>query len=50
MIMEKQGSTKIIQISPIQKDDDGSVTIYGLGDDEQVYFWNASKHVWYLWG
>ena len=50
MITMKQGNVKIIQIAPIQKDGQGTITIYGLGDDEQVYWWSASKHNWNLFG
>ncbi|MCR4263262.1 MAG: hypothetical protein NUV98_00905 [Candidatus Roizmanbacteria bacterium] len=50
MITQKQGNVKIIQISSIQKQGDGVITIYGLGDDEKVYWWSASDHVWNLWG
>ena len=43
----KQERTKIINI--IIKPDNSSI-IYGLGDDNMVYMWDASNHNWILWG
>jgi hypothetical protein len=46
--MVKQTNVKIIQITVAEL---GSMSkqIYGLGDDSQVYWWDAGEHIWVLW-
>ncbi|KND49981.1 MAG: hypothetical protein AB203_03265 [Parcubacteria bacterium C7867-008] len=43
---EKPAHVEIINIT-IQSD---NRLIYGLGNDSMVYFWDAARHVWILWG
>jgi hypothetical protein len=50
MVTYKTAVVKIIQMTPFQKDGNQIVTIYGLGDDEKVYIWDAGKTDWYLFG
>ena len=42
--MTKPDNVKIISIT--NKDSQ----IYGLGDDNMIYFWRADNHIWQLWG
>lgn len=44
---KKPENVKIINIA-IKPDN--SHIIYGLGDDNMIYMWDASDHDWTLWG
>ena len=37
---------KVIQINALPGNDNEGDTIYGLGDDGLLYYWNAEEGVW----
>jgi hypothetical protein len=42
---------KIVQISAIYRDPSKFINpqlVYGLGEDNQIYFWNMEKNEWEL--
>lgn len=41
---------KDVKIISITIKPDNTNIIYGLGDDNMIYFWIASDHLWQLWG
>ena len=46
--MVKPTTVKITQIT-VAEFGSMSKQIYGLGDDSQVYWWDAGEHIWVLW-
>lgn len=47
--MDKKKPEYVAIVSIIAGNEDGR-TIYGLGDDNMVYFWIAGDNVWQLYG
>lgn len=43
--MQKPMSVKIMQIVA-SAPEGGSVMVFGLGDDQNIYRWSAGEHVW----
>ena len=42
-------NVNIINISAVVDKDTNEKSVFGLGDDNCVYYWNVAKHSWYFW-
>lgn len=45
---QNERTTKIVQIATVGDDYTAPMSIYGLGEDSKLYYWNPEEAIWEL--